>query len=90
MNAYRQASPVNGTARPAPLRLMNGTLIDTVRRNQGLTQDQYADKCGVPRKSMKRILEGRNVPNGDHLLRIIRLGEVNPSILEIDGWERRA
>lgn len=74
--------------RPVSRRLINGTLIDTVRRNLGVTVEQYADICGIPHKSMKRICAGKNVPNGEHLLRIIQLGSVNPRLLELDGWRR--
>lgn len=76
--------------RPVSRRLINGTLIDTIRRNLGLTIEEYADTCGVPFKTMKRICAGKNVPNGEHLLRIIRLGGVSPKLLEIDGWQRSA
>ena len=54
----------------------------------GLTVEQYADTCGIPHKTMKRICAGKNVPGGDHLLRIIIRGGVNPKLLELDGWER--
>lgn len=80
----------NGNRRPVSLRLINGTLIDNVRRNAELTVEEYALTCGIPFKTMKRICGGKNPPNGEHLLRLLRLGGVSPKLLELDGWRRRA
>lgn len=67
--------------------LMNGGRINLVRLNLGLTIKEYADLCGVPDKTMERILLGANPPSGITLLKIIKRGKVNPGILEVDGWE---
>jgi len=67
--------------------LKNGGRIDLIRQNQHLTISAYAAKCGVPEKTMERILLGSNEPNGTTLLKIIKRGGVSPDILEIDGWE---
>ena len=87
-----KSSTPTDVRRPCPQvrRLINGTLIDNIRRNQELTVEEYAHTCGVPFKTMKRICAGRNVPNGEHLLRIIRFGGVSPKLLEIDGWKKWA
>lgn len=88
MSPARPSPSVSTTPRPAPRRLINGVLIDTIRRNLGLTIVQYADMCGVPRKTMERICAGKNKPDGEHLLSIIVLGHVSPRLLELDGWRR--
>jgi len=90
VTSNRQGSSVVAQPKPVAPRLMNGTLIDGVRRNQELTIEEYALKCGIPVKTMKRICAGRNKPDGEHLLRIIKLGGVSPKLLEIDGWRRTA
>lgn len=66
--------------------LINGGRIDLVRRNLGLTLEQYANMCEVPEKTMERICQGKNPPSGLTLLKLIRLGNVNPDILDIKGW----
>lgn len=90
MTDTRQCSRLSEAPRPAARRLINGTLIDTIRRNKRLTIEEYADTCGIPHKTMKRICAGKNKPNGDHLLRILRLGGVAAELLELDGWQRWA
>lgn len=72
------------------VRFANGHNIDIIRRQRKLTVEQWASVCHLPYATMRRICEGRSVPDGDHLLKILVYGGIALEALDIDGWEVKA
>lgn len=58
------------------LTLSLGGKVDFIRRNLGLTIAQYAAKCGVPEKTMERVLLDSNKPSALTLYLIVTRGGV--------------
>jgi transcriptional regulator with XRE-family HTH domain len=56
-------------------------LIDTLRKHcEGFTQQEIADKSGLHRTNVNRVLSGRYPPNIDVLLKIARAVDAEISI----------
>lgn len=48
-----------------PLRVLFGKRVSELRRNAGLKQDEFAEKCGFARSYMSRIETGGANPSLD-------------------------
>lgn len=64
-----------------------GSAIKKIRTDQGLSQGEFADKCGISQTSISLIENGVKRPNPGSLKKICKVLNVPESILYLYGLE---
>ena len=63
--------------------------LQLIRRREGLTQEQFAEKVGVTRQALSKWENGESLPDAVNLLSISRLFGVSIDRLLDDGADPR-